>query len=161
VRSALLVLTAAAVLAGCSSSARAPGTTRPPHLSDAAAVFVAVLGGGSANGSVRTYVYDHTVCSQALRQPPCAPVPIPGGVQHEVGTVLGPEVIFTAQPPTRLSPGGPVVVTLGAPRIDGDRATVTVETNCGPLCGEGQIVVLARRGSGWVRTGTTGAHWIS
>ena len=124
-------------------------------------MFVAVLGGSGAGRSVRTYVYDHTVCSQALRQPPCAPAPIPAAVQDQVVTALGSDVIFTAKPPTRLSPGGPTVVTLGAPKIDGDQATVTVETECGPLCGEGRIVVLARRGDGWVPTGTTGAHWIS
>ncbi len=110
---------------------------------------------------MRTYVFDHTVCSQALRQPPCPPAPIPDSVQAQVVSALGPEVVFTAKPPTRLSLRNQIVVTLGAPKIADDRATVTVETNCGPLCGEGEVVVLARRGAGWVRTGTTGPHWIS
>jgi hypothetical protein len=164
VRTALIVLAAAAAVAACTSTAQPgpPHTTAPvPPLLDTAAVFVAVLGAGTVHGSARTLVFDHTVCSQALRQQPCTPVPIPDSVQDQVVRVLGPEVVFTAKPPTRLSLRDQIVVTLGAPKIGGDRATVTVETNCGPLCGAGQVVVLARRGDGWVRTGTTGPHWIS
>jgi hypothetical protein len=160
----LIVLIAVAAVAGCTSAAtyHPPRSSAPPqHLFATAAVFVAVLRPHTANGSVLTYVFESTVCSQALRQPPCSPVPIPTSIQDQVSGALGPDVIFTAKPPTRLSPGGPIVVTLGAPHIVGDRATVAVETNCGPLCGEGQILVLGRRGDAWVRTGTTGQSWIS
>ena len=143
----------------------APTTTPAPPVSDVAAVFLAVLGGepdpGSSDPGTRMYIRDHTVCSQLLRQPPCPPVLIPHDVRDQIVDVLGPQVVFTPSPPTRLSPGRAIAVTLGAPKIDGDRASVSVETNCGPLCGLGETVVLTRTSDGWKRTGTTGSSWIS
>lgn len=179
---AVLALGSVSVLAACSSGGgsgpgrphtsgpSAPTTggstsTNPPAVSDAAAVFVAVLGGSHPKPSgagPRTYIRDHTVCSQMLRQRPCPAVRIPDAVRDEIVAALGPRVIFTPSPPTRkLSPGTRIAVTLGAPKIDGDRAYVSVETNCGPLCGLGETVVLARHGDVWMRTGSTGPSWIS
>lgn len=124
-------------------------------------MFVAALGGTSGIGSGRTYVLDSTVCSQALGLPPCPPAPIPRSVQDAVVAALGPRVIFTDHPPGHLSPASQIVVTLGAPAIEDDHATVSVESNCGPLCGLGQILVLDKRDGSWIRTGTTGPSWIS
>jgi hypothetical protein len=143
------------------SSTAAPRTPAPDH-SQVAAIFIAVLGGAAEPGSnVRTYIHDSTVCSQMLQQPPCPPVPIPPDVQDEVVAALGPGVVFAPHPPARLRPDRIVAVTLGAPKIDGDRATVSVETQCGPLCGLGQTVVLKRTTDGWTRTGVAGPSWIS
>lgn len=176
------MLAACAALAACTSSgpsAPKPSTSSapqhssappntptgspPPEVSDVAAVFIAVLGGAADPGSskVRTYIRDSTVCSRILHQRPCRPVPIAQDVQDEVVAALGPRVVFAANPPGRLSPQRLIAVTLGAPKIDGDRATVTVETECGLLCGLGETVVLARTTNGWRRTGSTGPSWIS
>jgi hypothetical protein len=41
------------------------------------------------------------------------------------------------------------------------RATLGIEMFCGPLCGDGKTLVLARTDDGWRVTGTTGPEWIS
>lgn len=160
-----LLATAAMLIAACASgqqvgrSAPHPTAAPAPRL---ASVFVAALGnhprppdGGS------TLVVDHTVCSRALGVPPCPPTPIPADVQAEIRAALGPDVRFVPEPPSAVASGKRLVITLGPPHIDGDRATISVEILCGPLCGEGSTLVLHRLGDTWVRTGTEGRSWIS
>lgn len=140
-------------------------TTPPPARSPVAEVYIAALGGRAhpedRGAEPQTYVRDRAYCSEALARPPCRPSPIPADVQAAVVAALGPRVHFTAHPPKHPDFRTRSVVTLGPPAIKGDRAIVTVETSCGPLCGQGETLVLGRRGGHWVRTGVTGPSWIS
>jgi hypothetical protein len=179
VRLLWIVLATCAALAACTPSrpstpapssptARTGSSTAPPgppapQPSDVAAVFIAALSGAthSGSGNVRTYIRNVTVCSQALGQRPCPPVPIAQDVQDQVVAAIGSGVVFTSSLPSRLRPDRVVAVTLGAPTIEGGRAIVSVETECGSLCGLGETLVLKRTADGWERTGTTGTSWIS
>ena len=65
--------------------------------------------------------------------------------------------------PSMTSPERPIaVVTVAAPQIDGDNATVTSMLWCGGTCGAGGTHTLSRDPQGtWVITGTTGGAFIS
>lgn len=174
IRSWALVLAAGAAVAGCASATggapagggpltSAPGSSAPR--SDLAEIFAAAVTHRSRpegrQNRPLTLIRDHTYCSQPLQVRPCAPVRIEDDVQRQVLAHLGPQTRFTAAPPKRLDSRSRIVVTLGAPRITGERATVTVETACGPWCAQGETLVLHRTARGWRVTGLTGTSYLS
>lgn len=84
---------------------------------------------------------------------------LPAGVRRALQHRFGGRVRFAAAPVavTRARPG----VVLHDGRVDGDRARVDRDYLCGPLCGEGTRLLLARSAAGWRVTGTSGPNWVS
>ena len=55
-----------------------------------------------------------------------------------------------------------LILTFGAPEIDGSNATIVSEMWCGMACGGGTTFTLERSDTGeWVVTGTTGNGWVA
>jgi hypothetical protein len=108
------------------------------------------------------YVRDQ-VCATVVTKPgaPCDDAAIPVAVQREVSRLVGPTVRFAANPRVPLDAGDRAVIVFGRLTIKGDGATLGIEVLCGPLCGQGQTLVLSERVGQWRVTGTTGAEWIS
>ena len=53
------------------------------------------------------------------------------------------------------------ILTIAAPKIDGDRATITTGLWCGGTCGTGGTHTLKRTSGTWNVTGATGPQWVS
>jgi hypothetical protein len=106
---------------------------------------------------VRDRLCDHLI--ELDKRGPCPSAPIPVELQIEIRGLVGSHVHFVAEPP-QASLEHPVVV-LGAVRRTGDRAELAVDTQCGPLCGRGDTLILRRTASGWHTVGHTGLSWIS
>jgi hypothetical protein len=182
-----LLVGAAALMTGCSSTAPSarPGTTAPPtdtpssgavstsppapSVSEAALIYAAVLGGHSdtASGLRRIVYLRDRFCTGMVsidKRGPCEPGPIPPALRRELGRLVGPNLRITANPPP---PGRPystsrsVDVQLGTITRVGPTARVAVDWHCGPMCGQGETLVLGKRGGTWVVTGRTGFSWIS
>jgi hypothetical protein len=156
------VAAAAPAPAGESASALIGGTGS--HFSDQAAIYAAVLIHGSAPSVPRAAnVADH-VCATVISKPGsrCADAPVPESVRRELAQILPFPVHFL---PQRSVPGtgrvNPLIVFGTLTVTHRNRATLGVETLCGPMCGEGETLVLARTAAGWRVTGTTGIAWIS
>jgi hypothetical protein len=146
---------------------RTRSATRPAaEVADQAQIYAVVIRGGSTSTSGNDkpiYVMDE-FCTGLMdlssgSRGPCEPGPIPVRLQKEIGRIAGPGVRFVHSAP-QPHVGSPVV-TIGTATIDGDRAQVTVDEECGPLCGQGETTVLTRQGHEWRVTGSTGPAWIS
>jgi hypothetical protein len=90
----------------------------------------------------------------------CAGHPIPATVRAAVTERLGPEVRFVDTPPDPNQLGDPSVVTFGRLEVHGPAARLGMQVLCGPLCGQGTLLVLRLRNGHWQVTGTTGPRWI-
>jgi hypothetical protein len=76
---------------------------------------------------------------------------------HTPDAILG-DPAATGQYPTKEDIG--LILTFGAPEVDGPRATIVSEMWCGMLCGDGTTFTLERSDTGdWLVTGTTGEGW--
>jgi hypothetical protein len=108
------------------------------------------------------YVRDR-VCESMITEPgsQCDDGPIPVDVQRQVGSLTGYPVHFVRLPRSPENVHAPALVIFGALAIVEDRATLGMEILCGPLCGQGRTLVLARTAAGWQVTGSTGPEWIS
>jgi hypothetical protein len=135
--------------------------------SDAARVYAVVIGGPRTAASGRTsatpiYV-PNEFCTGLMdlhgSRGPGAPGPIPADLQAQIRGIVGPRLHFVASPPQPSYDAR--VVTIGTATIDGDRAQVAVDMECGPLCGPGETTILTRSGDQWRATGSTGPGWIS
>jgi hypothetical protein len=91
----------------------------------------------------------------------CAGHAIPAGVQAQVRELLGPQVRFVDAPPDPDRLGDPSVVTFGRLEVRGAEAQLGMQVLCGPMCGQGTLLVLRQRSGHWQVTGTTGPRWIS
>jgi hypothetical protein len=175
------VAAAFVVLSSCGRSVMAHTTTTPAAPNDRAAVLAVVvlarvahdnsfggedvfrevavverLGRGSDDGMVVVDVAspEWTPDVRAAAQQALAPRSVTWVASIE--EVIGPG-------PSMTSPARPIaVVTVAAPQIDGDNATVTSMLWCGGTCGAGSTHTLRRDPQGtWVITGTTGSGFIS
>jgi hypothetical protein len=145
------------------SSPRTAGG-QPSSLSDEAQIYAVVIGGRPSADETRRRIYVRDEFCTGLMdlsgsRGACRPGPIPMETQRQIRRIVGPSVHFTSAPP-RPSLDGPVM-TIGTAAIDGDRAEVIVDMQCGPLCGQGATSVLTRRNGAWRVTGATGPGWIS
>lgn len=132
--------------------------------SSRADIYAAALSGGARTRPLRNLVFvrDH-ICGDIPHEPgtACSGAAIPDGVQDAVTSVLGPEVRFLTTPPAPVELGDPTVVTFGTLRVRGSTAHLGMETQCGPLCGEGETLLLELHGGHWAVVGATGPRWIS
>jgi hypothetical protein len=131
---------------------------------DIAQIYAAALVGGpsSSKSPVRIYVRDH-VCTAVPTNPgvQCDDRPISAEVQRSVRKLLGNKVEFVAHTQAPRRQGVSAVIVFGALTVTGAHATLGMEVLCGPLCGQGETLVLTRRDGRWRVTGTTGPEWIS
>jgi hypothetical protein len=139
-------------------------TTRSaPSVSERAQIYVAALSRNLHPGVARVPIYVHIhVCRSVASAPAgCDDGGIPVDVQREVTAMLGDAVRFIPQAPNPQGVEDPAVITFGELAVAGDHATLGMQTLCGPLCGQGQTLVLAKAQGTWRVTGTTGPEWIS
>jgi hypothetical protein len=139
-------------------------TTRSaPSVSERAQIYVAALSRHLHPGAARVPIYVHSsVCRSVASAPAgCDDGGIPVDVQREVTAMLGDAVRFIPQAPNPQGVEDPAVITFGELVVAGDHATLGMQTLCGPLCGQGQTLVLAKAQGTWRVTGTTGPEWIS
>jgi hypothetical protein len=78
-----------------------------------------------------------------------------------VSRQVGSAVRFVSRPPVALPPGRSRLAVLGRAQLAGSRATVPVTVLCGPMCGEGETLVLTRSGGQWRVTGRSGPDWVT
>jgi hypothetical protein len=149
-----------------SPPSRLTPTGKRQTVSDEARIYAAVIGGGRSGADRKSkpiYVMDRFCTGlmdlHSAGRGPCRPGPIPIEMQRQIRSISGAAVRFTASAP-QPSLAAPVV-TIGTATIDGDRAQVTVDMECGPLCGQGETSILTRYGDEWRVTGSTGPAWIS
>jgi hypothetical protein len=167
-----VLVSALAITVPFALSSRASGSTgeaAPPGGGAATQVglYVAALSGGPAPHRLahRIYVRDR-VCADVVSMPVsrCHGPSVPATVQRRVRAVLGPAVVFRADPPSPAVTGVPVV-TFGPlqPRSPVGRVPVhlQMQTVCGARCGQGQTLVLRRHDGRWQVSGTTGPEWVS
>jgi hypothetical protein len=184
------VLAVALMATACSSNGSAQQESPPtaPHstpqatppttdsvpsqsVSDEARLYAAALGGpdrGNVASKMRrvTYLIAH-FCTGMIaidRRGPCNAGPIAPGLQRELLRVMGPGLRITDNPPQpqlKGRMGGTVIVQFGSADVHGNEARVAVDYRCGPLCGQGETLVLTRTGEVWTITGHTGRSWIS
>jgi hypothetical protein len=129
-----------------------------------AAIYTAALAGGSDPQPLHGLVYVRArVCVAVAGRPrtACGGHAISAGVQAEVRRLLGPQVRFVDAPPDPEQLGDPSVVTFGRLQVRGAAAQLGMQVLCGPLCGQGTLLVLKKRAGHWQVTGTTGPRWIS
>jgi hypothetical protein len=131
-----------------------------PGVSVQAQIYAAALtndGGPRA----RLLVRDH-ICTSVPRAPAdCDSGPIPVAVQREVTALAGGHIHFVRNARAPEGNGEPALIVFGDLVVTGSRATLGMETLCGPLCGQGQTFVLAERQGQWRVTGMTGPSWIN
>jgi hypothetical protein len=135
-----------------------------PSAPTQASVYAAVLTGPRRQGIVRPVWVASSICRSIPTTPKaatCADAAIPPAVQRKVEELLGPQLRFTASPPLPRHPGDAPVVEFGRLDVRGDWARLGIETFCGPVCGEGQTLVLRLRGGHWRVTGSVGPRWVS
>lgn len=154
-------VTADVAAAGTNAPARAGGASSP--VSDRAAIYAAALRAHWAPSTPSAAFVRDQVCTTVISKPmsQCADSPIPMSVRREVARLLPFPVHFLAQ---RWGPQTGQVTSLivfGTMSVAGDRATLAIEIFCGPMCGEGKTLVLARTNEIWRVTGTTGREWIT
>jgi hypothetical protein len=134
------------------------------HFSDQAAIYAAALRHHSAPDTpTEVLVHDH-VCATVISKPgsQCLDSAIPMSVRREVAQLLPFPVRFVAQRWGPRTGRATSLIVFGTLTINGGAAaTLGVETLCGPMCGEGETLVLARSATGWRVTGTTGPAWIT
>jgi hypothetical protein len=129
-----------------------------------ASIYAAALAGPRPHPLARRVWVASTICRSIPTTPKaaaCADGLIPSAVQRRVETLLGPRLRFASKPPVPRRPGDAPVVEFGRLDVRGDQAWLGVETLCGPLCGEGQTLVLRLRGGYWRVTGSVGPRWVS
>ena len=134
--------------------------------SSEAALYIAALRGRPTPGAGMDLggVYVENVrCTSAEPGETCDPDPMPMELQTEIRRAV-PEVHFVTRAEA-VDLHGVVLVRFGQITYsDGSatRAYVPIAVHCGPLCGEGTTLVLARQqDEAWKVIGTTGLSWIS
>jgi hypothetical protein len=134
---------------------------RPSVLVERAEIYAAALAGLAGPG--RRVQVRGRVCAGDATGPvaACTGEPIPAAVAHEVSRLVRGGVRFVEQPRRPYRPGDPPVVTFGPLDIAGPRASLRRELLCGPLCGQGETLVLRRIDGRWRVTGTQGPEWVS
>lgn len=142
-----------------------PPTTAAAPAGTRAAIYAAVLSGGSAARPLRRPVWVRSAVCAAVPAGPsaadCAGAPIPAEVRRQVVAILGTNVQFAADPPAPSGPGDAPVFQFGRLTLRGDAARVGVETRCGPRCGEGETLRLQFVDAAWRVVGTAGTEWVS
>jgi hypothetical protein len=140
-----------------------PTTRSAPSVSERAQIYVAALSRNLHPGVARVPIYVHSHVSRSVATAPagCDDGGIPVDVQREVTAMLGDAVRFIPQAPNPQGVEDPAVITFGELVVAGDHATLGTQTLCGPLCGQGQTLVLAKAQGTWRVTGTAGPEWIS
>lgn len=130
-----------------------------------AQIYAAALAGGPDPQPLqhRLYVHDRvcdSVPSQELTAT-CEGARVPAAVQADVRALVGPRVRFLAAPPPPDRVGDATVVSFGALHVRDDRATLAMQVLCGPMCAQGETLVLRRHDGQWQVSGTTGPAWIT
>ncbi len=125
-----------------------------------AEIYAAVLT-HAAGARAPVFVRDHVCTTVANAPADCDSGPIPAAVQRQVNSLAGGHIHFVRNVRAPEGIHDPALVVLGDLVVTGSRATLGIETLCGPLCGQGQTFVLAQRHGRWQVTGTTGPSWIS
>ncbi len=128
-----------------------------------AAIYTAALAGGPDPQPLhgRVYVRNRVCIAVAGRlRNSCDGHRISSAVQAAVTDRLGPQVQFVDSPPDPDQLGDPSVVTFGRLEVHGTGAQLGMQVLCGPLCGQGTLLVLRFRDGHWQVTGTTGPRWI-
>jgi hypothetical protein len=148
-----------------------PSSPTPRPVSDEARLYAAALGGPddrNVASKLRRVTYlVAQFCTGMIdieKRGPCRPGPIPAGLQRYLQRLMGPGLRITDDPPVpRLTRriGGTVIVQLGRADVHGTRALVAVDYHCGPVCGQGETLVLTRTSHAWAITGHSGQAWIS
>jgi hypothetical protein len=160
---ALAADTRGSTAAGHTSRSALPAGSSSP-ISGRAAIYAAALIHRST-GSVHADVYVRDqVCATVISKPgsQCADSAVPTRVRRELAQLLPFPVHFVAQRWGPRTGWVKSLIVFGSLTItQPDRATLGIETLCGPLCGDGKTLVLARTGDGWRVTGQTGPDWIS
>jgi hypothetical protein len=82
-------------------------------------------------------------------------------VQQQISSALAGRVRFVQDVDAAADTAASPVVVFGRLTINDNGARLAIEILCGPLCGQGQTLQLARVGGAWTVTGTTGPSWIS
>jgi hypothetical protein len=90
----------------------------------------------------------------------CADGVIPIDVRRRIVALLGGRVNFVQNRPSPARRGDPPVIVLGRSPVGGATATLDVDVRCGPMCGQGETLVLSRSGGAWQVTGRSGI-WVS
>ncbi|MDT4912117.1 MAG: hypothetical protein QOC66_1245 [Pseudonocardiales bacterium] len=134
------------------------------QISDRAAIYAAALIHRSEPSTPAGVDVRDRICEKAITDPgtKCRDSAIPLSVRREIAQLMPYGVHFVAREPGALNGTAPPLIVFGALAItSGKRATLGIEMFCGPLCGDGKTLVLARTDDGWRVTGTTGPEWIS
>jgi hypothetical protein len=161
--SVLVVVLPDRVPAGPGAGFRAAVVVNPEFVTHAQIYAAALSGGVAAPQSVRRVWVSDRICRAiptSLTASACTDARIPPSVQRQVIALLGPRVRFAATSPPRPSPDAPVV-RFGGLVVHGERAELGMETRCGPLCAEGQTLVLRERNGQWRVSGSVGPSWVS
>lgn len=147
---------------------RPPLAQAQPNANTQAQIYAAALSGAARPRRLpRPMWVDSRVCAAVPLTLPtrsrttCADGVIPATVRREVVAVLGARLRFALQPPVPRGPGDPPVVQFGRMVVRGDRARLGVETRCGPVCGEGETLLLGRQDGRWQVLRSVGPRWVS
>jgi hypothetical protein len=138
-----------------------PGTPQP--VSDQAQIYAAALREASPSGA-DIYVRALT-CDSAAQRPAsddCVDARIPDQVQQELDALVASDLSFVEGNVTPVGVDDPPLVIFGALEQSGATAKLGFEFMCGPLCGQGETLVLTEQPDGrWQVTGREGPAWIS
>jgi len=138
-----------------------PGTPQP--VSDQAQIYAAALREVSP-GTTDVYIRIHT-CDSAARFPAsddCLDARLPDDVQRDLDALVPANVSFVEQRVNPVEVDDPPLVIFGALEESGSTAKLGYELMCGPLCGQGETLLLTRQADGrWQVTGREGPSWIS
>jgi hypothetical protein len=162
--SAGVVLACAATVTLLLDSGASDGTGGSDDVSDRAEIYAAALvhGGYGEPGAGPSRVIRIAICETVDQQPAgedCNDGQIPIEVQRQVCSLVDVQFVEHIASPQR--PGDSAIIVFGALSVQDDHAMLGMEYLCGPLCGQGQTLILAKTDGTWRVTGTTGPAWIS